>query len=73
MMPDTRRNDLHFYENVTRSTGPAMTWAMHTVNHLDINETDDADAMLLKSYSLYMRPPFNVKKKKLKCSSQKHT
>lgn len=60
MMPDTRRNDLHFYENVTRSTGPAMTWAMHTVNHLDINETNDADAMLLKSYSLYIRPPFNV-------------
>lgn len=57
----TRKNDLNFYENVTRTTGPAMTWAMHTINHLDLNEIDKADAVFLRSYQSYVRSPFNVR------------
>lgn len=60
MMDETKRNNLYYYENVTRFTGPAMTWSMHAINHLDLNEIEKADVLLIKSYENYIRPPFMV-------------
>ena len=56
----TKQNDLIYYDNVTRVTGPAMTWAMHTIGFLDINDEMKADEYFNRSYSLYTREPFNV-------------
>lgn len=51
---------MRIYSNVTREDGPAMTWAMHTIGHLDVNETEKADVNFLRSYSNYVRKPFMV-------------
>lgn len=56
----TRSNDLRFYEAVTRSTGPAMTWSIHAINHLDLGETAEAEAMFQQSYESYVKGPFRV-------------
>ena len=37
-----------------------MTWAMHTIGFLDINDEMKADEYFNRSYSLYTREPFNV-------------
>lgn len=55
-----KRNNLLFYENVTRADGPAMTWSMHTISHLELSETLQADVLFRKSYQNYIRPPFMV-------------
>ncbi|XP_055591890.1 protein-glucosylgalactosylhydroxylysine glucosidase-like isoform X2 [Uranotaenia lowii] len=60
MTPRTRSNDLRFYERVTRATGPAMTWAMHAINHLDLGEIEDAERNFERSYRSYVRAPFHV-------------
>lgn len=60
MSDSVKRNDLLIYENVTRQTGPAMTWHIHAISHIELNEIDKADVLLLKSYQNYIRPPFNV-------------
>lgn len=67
MSDAVKRNDLLIYENVTRQTGPAMTWQIHTINHIELNEIDQADVFFRKSYQNYIRPPFNVKWNKKKC------
>ncbi|XP_058056371.1 protein-glucosylgalactosylhydroxylysine glucosidase-like [Anopheles bellator] len=56
----TRSNDLKTYEAVTRRTGPAMTWAMHSINHLDLGELDQAATYLNRSYQPYMKGSFLV-------------
>ncbi|XP_055640447.1 protein-glucosylgalactosylhydroxylysine glucosidase-like [Toxorhynchites rutilus septentrionalis] len=60
MTTQTRSNDLRFYENVTRRTGPAMTWAMHSINHLDLEEIEDAVEKFNRSYQCYVRGTFKV-------------
>ena len=60
MNESTRANDLRIYEGLTRPDGPAMTWAMHTVGWLDLNNSTNADAMFIKSYTSYLRQPFKV-------------
>ncbi|XP_059612821.1 protein-glucosylgalactosylhydroxylysine glucosidase-like [Phlebotomus argentipes] len=60
MPPATRRNDLAMYENVTRATGPAMTWAMYAINHLDLGARDRAADMLARSYRHNVELPFLV-------------
>lgn len=37
-----------------------MTWSMHAINHLDLKHIAEADRLLDKSYSNYIRAPFNV-------------
>lgn len=37
-----------------------MTWAMHTIGFLDINDELKADGYFNRSFSLYTREPFNV-------------
>jgi len=61
METETRKNDLSIYENVTRPTGPAMTWAMHTVGFLELDEMDKAESLFNRSYLSYMREPFKVR------------
>lgn len=37
-----------------------MTWAMHTIGFLDLNDETEAAKYLQRSYSLYNREPFKV-------------
>ncbi|XP_055712851.1 protein-glucosylgalactosylhydroxylysine glucosidase-like isoform X2 [Phlebotomus papatasi] len=60
MSKSTRQNDLAMYENVTRPTGPAMTWAMHAINHLDLGDHDKAADMLARSYRNNVMEPFFI-------------
>ncbi|XP_050079008.1 protein-glucosylgalactosylhydroxylysine glucosidase-like [Anopheles maculipalpis] len=60
MKESTKANNLRLYSMVTRPDGPAMTWAIHTIGHLDLNELDHAAAMFRKSYKQYLRAPFHV-------------
>lgn len=59
MQASTRRNNLKFYANVTRETGPAMTWSMHAIGNL--NEEIDVDEHLFnRTFRPYIRRPFYV-------------
>lgn len=58
--PITRKNDLELYENVTRADGPAMTWSMHSIGHLEIGEEFRAEELLNRSYQPYLVQPFKV-------------
>ncbi|XP_058058653.1 protein-glucosylgalactosylhydroxylysine glucosidase-like [Anopheles bellator] len=60
MKRSTKANNLKLYSMVTRPDGPAMTWAIHTIGHLDLNELDQAAVMFRKSYQQYLRAPFHV-------------
>lgn len=48
------------YDKITRDDGPAMTWAMHTVGFLDLNDEVEAAKVFERSFSLYTREPFKV-------------
>jgi Glycosyl hydrolase family 65 central catalytic domain len=48
------------YDKVTREDGPAMTWAMHTVGFLDLQDQVEAAKVFERSYSVYTREPFKV-------------
>jgi hypothetical protein len=61
--PVVRRNDLDIYENVTRVDGPAMTWSMHAIGHLESGEEAKGAAMLNRSYQPYLIEPFKVIRK----------
>ncbi|XP_053673672.1 protein-glucosylgalactosylhydroxylysine glucosidase-like [Anopheles nili] len=56
----TKVNNLRIYSEVTRENGPAMTWAIHTIGHLELNQLSEAAAMFDKSYRQYLREPFHV-------------
>ncbi|XP_053692206.1 protein-glucosylgalactosylhydroxylysine glucosidase-like [Sabethes cyaneus] len=56
----TKSNNLRFYEPVTRRTGPAMTWAMHAINHLDLNNMEKAVENFKRSFQNYVRGPHRV-------------
>lgn len=60
MNNEIKLNDLSFYESVTRESGPAMTWAMFAINYMDLNHTEKAFEMFMKSYQPYVRKPFQV-------------
>uniref|UniRef100_A0A2M4ACX0 Protein-glucosylgalactosylhydroxylysine glucosidase n=1 Tax=Anopheles triannulatus TaxID=58253 RepID=A0A2M4ACX0_9DIPT len=60
MKVSTKANNLKLYSMVTRPDGPAMTWAIHTIGHLDLNQQQEAANMFRKSYQQYLRAPFHV-------------
>ncbi|XP_049885269.1 protein-glucosylgalactosylhydroxylysine glucosidase [Pectinophora gossypiella] len=60
MSVSTRANDLSYYESVTRGSGPAMTWSMHTIGHLQLDDNLQAALMFNRSYTDYVREPFKV-------------
>lgn len=57
---ETKRNNLHFYDNVTRASGPAMTWSMHAVGFLDLKEEEEAAKVFERSYAVYTHEPFKT-------------
>lgn len=59
MNMSTLQNDLTYYESVTRASGPAMTWSMHTIGHLHMDD-GKADTMFNKSYEGFVREPFKI-------------
>ncbi|XP_062121281.1 protein-glucosylgalactosylhydroxylysine glucosidase isoform X2 [Drosophila sulfurigaster albostrigata] len=56
----THLNDLHYYANVTRESGPAMTWSMFAANYLGTAEFSRADEYFTRGYQNYVRPEFKV-------------
>lgn len=59
------RNNLAYYESVMRSSGPAMTWSMHAVQHLQQRPRDPAavrraDVLFRRGWRPYVRAPFMV-------------
>ncbi|EDV99375.1 GH13818 [Drosophila grimshawi] len=56
----THLNDLHYYENVTRETGPAMTWSMFAANYLATSENERAHEFFTRGYQNYVHPEFKV-------------
>ncbi|KAI9552765.1 hypothetical protein GHT06_020645 [Daphnia sinensis] len=58
--PVVRQNDLDIYENVTRVDGPAMTWSMHAIGHLETGDEAKGAAMLNRSFQPYLIEPFKV-------------
>ncbi|XP_059612820.1 protein-glucosylgalactosylhydroxylysine glucosidase-like [Phlebotomus argentipes] len=60
MDESTKKNNLHYYSDMTREDGPAMTWSMHVIGHLDIGEDDEAAQNFKRSYDNYIRRPFMV-------------
>ncbi|KAH8282516.1 hypothetical protein KR054_008130, partial [Drosophila jambulina] len=56
----THLNDLHIYANVTRESGPAMTWSMFAANYLRTTEKFRAHEYFERGYKSYVRPEFKV-------------
>ncbi|CAF4806446.1 unnamed protein product, partial [Rotaria socialis] len=54
MNKEVRRNDLLFYEPLTRASGPAMTWSMHTIGFLELNDFDKAQQVFRRAYETYI-------------------
>jgi len=59
MDPAVRKNDLTIYQNVTSVSGPAMTWSMHAIGWLDVNDELSAKEMFQRNY-IYIQQPFDV-------------
>ena len=60
MNTSTRVRDLDEYGKVVRSNGPAMTWSMHSVGHVETRNFGEAEKFFNKSYQAYAREPFLV-------------
>ncbi|KAH8266659.1 hypothetical protein KR018_007971, partial [Drosophila ironensis] len=56
----THLNDLKVYANVTRESGPAMTWSMFAANYLRAEEEAKAHEYFERGYKSYVRPEFKV-------------
>lgn len=56
----TRRNNLNIYANLTRDTGPAMTWSMHVIGHLETDSISPTEEMFNRTFIPYMRLPYFV-------------
>ncbi|XP_077863843.1 protein-glucosylgalactosylhydroxylysine glucosidase-like [Saccoglossus kowalevskii] len=58
--PGMRQNDLEIYEDVTDPNGPAMTWGMFAVGHLELGNYERAAELFERSYSPYVKEPFKI-------------
>ncbi|XP_017049070.1 protein-glucosylgalactosylhydroxylysine glucosidase [Drosophila ficusphila] len=56
----THLNDLRFYANVTRESGPAMTWSMFAANYMRSIDHEVANEFFERGYKSYVRPEFKV-------------
>ncbi|XP_016980794.1 protein-glucosylgalactosylhydroxylysine glucosidase isoform X2 [Drosophila rhopaloa] len=56
----THLNDLRFYANATRESGPAMTWSMFSANYLVSRQDKLANEYFERGYKSYVRPEFKV-------------
>jgi len=59
MSAATRDADLAAYEPATDANGPAMTWGMHAVGHLENDSPDKAARLFNRSFA-NVQAPFNV-------------
>lgn len=59
-LSSTKRRNLEVYSQATVANTPAMTWSMHAIGWLELNELDRAAEDLRRSYQPYMRAPFHV-------------
>lgn len=57
MAVTTKRNNLNIYANATRDSGPAMTWSMHALGHLDIGDVP-SEPQFNRTFLPYIRKPF---------------
>lgn len=48
---------------MTRDSGPAMTWGMHAIGHLELGDNEQAAVVFNRSYAPYVREPFKVSAK----------
>lgn len=60
MSLSTRKNDLQIYEKAVRETGPAMTWSMHAIGHIELGESDLGEIYFKNSYQPYVTKPFYI-------------
>lgn len=59
MKTSTRRNNLALYGNVTRGSGPAMTWSMQAIGLLEVGQPP-TERLFNRTYLPYVRRPFFV-------------
>jgi len=59
MSKEVRYNDLVYYSERTDSSGPAMTWGMHSVGWTEVGEMEKAESSFMKSYE-NIKEPFHV-------------
>ena len=60
-MPLTlQKADLEYYSERTDHGGPAMTWGMHAIGYLDLDEFDEADKFFNMSFQDNMHEPMHI-------------
>jgi protein-glucosylgalactosylhydroxylysine glucosidase len=60
MPEDVRRNDLEYYSARTDVHGPAMTWGMHSIGYLDLQDYKQAAQYFNMSFQDNMHAPLQV-------------
>ncbi|XP_065085588.1 protein-glucosylgalactosylhydroxylysine glucosidase-like [Ochlerotatus camptorhynchus] len=60
MTDSTKRRNLEIYGSTTVENTPPMTWSMHTIGWLELNDLTRAAEYLHRSYQPYLRAPFYV-------------
>lgn len=56
---DVHRNNLRIYESVTSTRGPAMTWSMFAIGHLQLKNVEKAAELFERQY-VHVQEPFQV-------------
>eukprot|EP00823_Brevimastigomonas_motovehiculus_P004961 TRINITY_DN3407_c0_g1_i1.p1 TRINITY_DN3407_c0_g1~~TRINITY_DN3407_c0_g1_i1.p1 ORF type:complete len:240 (-),score=48.44 TRINITY_DN3407_c0_g1_i1:62-781(-) len=59
MPTQVRVNDLLYYEPRTDANGPAMTYSMHAIAYLELNDLANSEKLFAKAYA-NVQPPFDV-------------
>lgn len=59
MSREVRQHDLEYYEGVTDAKGPAMTWGMHALGHLELGDAAKAAANFNRSFA-NVKWPFDI-------------
>ena len=60
MADSTLRQDLTIYGPMVRDSGPAMTWSIHTILWLQLEEKDIAEHFFNRSYQPHVAKPFGI-------------
>lgn len=60
MTESVQRSDLEYYSQRTDPHGPAMTWGMHAIGFLDLNDIPQASKFFNMSFQDNMHAPFQV-------------
>lgn len=60
MDEDIQRADLEYYSSRTDPHGPAMTWGMHSIGYLDLDDYNNANKFFNMSFQDNMHAPLQV-------------